>query len=130
MKSLLLSLVTLLTIPAAPVGRVDAAQNPLQGIVCLDIVERLEKNSQAGNKVLVWQCCGGIKLFATLRLSRGKTIASNWKAEDAKGGKLDYAKQTRTTSVSLKEVNQKYRELLVVIKSQKLCFIIKRDVMK
>jgi len=129
MKYLLLSLLTLLTIHAAPVGRVDAAQD-LKGIVCLDIVERLEKNTQTGNKVLVWECCGGIKLFANLRTSSRKTIPSYWQAENEKGNKLQITSQTRTVSTSAKGINQKFREHLLVITSEKLCFIIKRDAVK
>ncbi|SRR5258707_5941918 len=136
MKHLLLNLLCVVALTTS-LGQAQDAENSSQEIVCLDIVEKLSSNSQAGSKVLVWQCCGGIKLFAKLRIQGSgktrRTFASNWRAEDANGARLETVPQTRTRTVALKgDLKEKVAEQLLVIKSQSLCFVIaqKREIVK
>ena|SRR5437660_11692705 len=129
MKYFFLSLLGVLATLPAPLTQAQGAKNPLEGIVCLDVVEKLNSNSLTGSKVLVWQCCGGIKLFARLRLKGSgksrKTVASNWLVEDANGNRLGIIRQNRTRTVPLKEsLNERLTEELLVIKSQNLCFVV------
>jgi len=138
MKYFLLSLLAVSFSLSTTLSRAQDQNNPPDGIVCLDIVEKLSSNSLTGNKVLVWQCCGGIKLFAKLKVqSRGrskKTIASNWQAEDAQGATLKIDPQrNRIRTVTLKgNLREKITEQLLVINSQKLCFVVdqKREIAK
>jgi len=93
------------------------------------VVSKLEANSTPGSKVLVSQCCGGTKLFATLKFQgigkKRKLAASNWRAEDATGRSLTTEKPTtRTREVVEGRLKESITETLVVISSQKLCFIV------
>jgi hypothetical protein len=137
MKYFFLSLLGVLATVLAPLTPAQDVKNPLEGIVCLDVVEKLDSNSLTGSKVLIWQCCGGIKLFAKLRVQGSgktrRTVASNWRAEDANGTRLATVPQNRTRTVSLKgNLNEKVTEQLLVIKSQSLCFVIaqKREIVR
>src|SRR4030095_2360118 len=91
---------------APTLGQTSGPNNPAQGFVCLDIVEKLASLSRNGPKVLVSQCCGGLKLFATLKVQGSgkskRTLASNWRAEDAAGKSLATQKPTsRVRTVSI-----------------------------
>jgi len=138
MKYFLLSLLAVLFSLSTTLSRAQDQNNPTDGTVCLDIVEKLNSNSLTGNKILVWQCCGGIKLFAKLRIQSSgrskKTIASNWQAEDAHGAKLGIEPpRNRTRTVTLKgNLKEKITEQLLMINSQKLCFVVeqKREIAK
>jgi hypothetical protein len=130
MKYFLLSLLGVLVTLTAPLGQAQDSK-----VVCLDIIEKVDSNTVNGSKVLVWQCCGGIKLFAKLRvLAIGrskKTFASNWRAEDMEGAKLEMAAQERIITVPLKgNLSQRIKEQMLVIKSQNICFVIKRDIVR
>ena len=102
-----------------------------EGISCLNILDKLETNSRSGSKVLVTQCCGGIRLYARLRTSGSglyrRTVASDWRAEDDKGRNLVIRQQKRTRNNSVQgRIKERITETLVVIDSQKLCFVIEQ----
>jgi hypothetical protein len=129
MKFLLQSLLGVLTILTPTLGQTRDLNTPAQGFVCLDIVEKLASNSRNGPKVLVSQCCGGLKLFATLKVQGSgknkKMLASSWRAEDAAGKSLAIQKPTsRVRTVFLEGRKENIRETLIVIESQKLCFVV------
>ena len=103
-----------------------AQTNPMQGLVCLDIVKKLETNTKSGANILITTCCGGVKLYATLRVLRGRTTASNWRAEDQQGQNLPIEKpsqRTRTVSIAGRP-KERITETVIVITSKGICFVI------
>lgn len=110
------------------------SKNPSEGFACADVRNKLEVNSEVkDNRMLVSQCCGGVKLFAKVRVEKktNKRTIIGWHAEDSQRNSLEIVEQQRSRITPIK-ARQKERitDTLLLIKSHNACFIIaqKREI--
>ncbi len=110
-------------------GQHDA--DPAHGCNGIDIVAKIAQIKaeikSSKNRVLVSQCCGGIKLFANVKVGQGKKNIVGWIAEDSNGSPLETTEVERKRMASPKSNSQQITETLLIVSASNVpCFIIAR----
>ena len=131
MRVIHISLLLILLIASIVFGQVRPSKIPIDaGVGCVDVTKRLNSKVENG-QMIVAQCCGGLKLIADVKEEsiNGNKINRilKWHVinQDNKELKAEIG-QARRESTGKDRVDFKFEETVIVVREQKICFIVDR----